>query len=787
MFIPIQPEFTGSMSAFPWSADLESKYSFTSRYGDFVNMSVRQGDTLYVPRETCPVGKIDRRMTHPTIAINCKPLVPRNDEQAPLINASLALLQQGTNHIFEAPTGWGKCQKKGSTVLMFDGTLKKVEDVKVGDLLMGPDSKHRTVLSLGSGIDPMVKITPIKGDPFYVNEDHVLSLKCTGGSTYAEDGTVVNVSVKEYLKWSKYKKHCFKLWRPDGLEFYGVESPLPVHPYALGLLLGDGGISTDSVMFFNEDKEVLSWLSTYCRENGLWLLKRPQKFTYCITRWAETSGPNWLIARLRDLDLMGADSGTKFIPQQYLTSSKHERLELLAGLLDTDGTLHGGATYDMTLKSERLVQQIVFLCRSLGLAAYYSECKKTCTNNGVTGTYYRVKITGHVDAINCRVLRKQAQPRQQKKDVLRLGFKIESAVSGEYYGFTLDGDHLYLMGDFVVTHNTVAGTYIAARLGQPTLIVVTQDNLMKAWRDTLINVLGIPREKIGKVQQNECTYEGKWFVIGMVHSLVIPDRYPSDLYRSFGLMILDEVHMMATEHFQQVCWKVSARYRLGMSATPDRKDGLTRILEAHIGKTLVKGTMVPMAPKVLVKRTGWRIPVKKTWVNDHYEDKKIPHSPGRMMLVFKAMANSNQRNALIVEFVQAAYAAGRTTLVMGDLTEHLQATFHACAEAGIPGNEMAYYMGTMTEAEYEHAKKSRVVHATYKKCATGTNVPHWDSMVLISPHADVEQAIGRVLRFVDGKKQPVILDMVDGDKLFETFHRARLRNYAKVGAVVYDV
>jgi hypothetical protein len=126
-------------------------------------------------------------------------------------------------------------------------------------------------------------------------------------------------------------------------------------------------------------------------------------------------------------------------------------LELLAGLIDTDGHLTCNC-YDYVSKSERLANDVVFLARSLGFAAYLTPCKKHC-QTGIEGDYFRVSISGHTDQIPVILERKQATPRQQIKDVLHTGFTIKLLPEENYYGFKLDGDHRYLLGDFTITHN----------------------------------------------------------------------------------------------------------------------------------------------------------------------------------------------------------------------------------------------------------------------------------------------------------------------------------------------
>jgi superfamily II DNA or RNA helicase len=334
---------------------------------------------------------------------------------------------------------------------------------------------------------------------------------------------------------------------------------------------------------------------------------------------------------------------------------------------------------------------------------------------------------------------------------------------------------------------TIAGSYIAIKMGQPTLIVVTKDDLVKQWRHALINVLGVPESDVGLIQQDECNWKGKKFVIGMVQSLIIPNRYPSDMYGYFGMLILDEVHMMAADCFIRVCQTFPALYRLGFSATPERKDGKTKLLSWHIGPTLVRGSVVSMAPKVFLRRTGWKVPYKSRWSNGQRVMEPIPHSPGRMMGVIKEMGKCDVRNQEIVTFVKQAFDAGRHCVVLADLKEHLESLFFKLTSAGIPGNDIGYYVGGMSDLNLSLSKKKRVVLGTYKMCSTGTDVPQWDALVLATPHADVKQAVGRVLRFMEGKKQPIVLDLIDDSSLLQNFHMSRMKQYKSIGATIVSM
>ncbi len=357
--------------------------------------------------------------------------------------------------ILQAPPGTGKCLGLGTPVMMSNGKIKPVEEVMDGDELMGPDGKPRRVLSTTSGVDSLFEIRPTKGDPFVCNAAHILCLRFSGAKEKTINGYSTNeeaeISVVEYLKCSSNLKHRAKLFRASAIEFpereegmFGKEE-LPLAPYFVGLWLGDGSHRDPEVT--TEDVEIEAYLRGFSEATRRQLVFRGN--TGNARTWAITDGGG-----LRNKLRRFVTDGRKFIPHAYKTASRRERLELLAGLIDSDGS-NAGNCYDFTQKSKRLADDVAFVCRSLGLSCYPKAVRKTCTNNGKVNTYWRMTISGP-SLVEVPVLleRKKCEVRKQKKDVLNTGFTVHSLGKGEYYGFEIDGDGRFLLGDFTVTHNT---------------------------------------------------------------------------------------------------------------------------------------------------------------------------------------------------------------------------------------------------------------------------------------------------------------------------------------------
>ncbi|MDA4128084.1 MAG: AAA family ATPase [Thaumarchaeota archaeon] len=366
------------------------------------------------------------------------------------------------------------CHRKGQLVLMLDGSLKRVEDVAQGDLLMGPDSAPRKVLETVHGFGQMIEVLPIKGKPFVVSEDHILTVIQTRLKKHprkpSEDteGIIKDIRVSELLshpRWKVGPKGLYKLIR-TGVDFPRMSAG-PIDPYFLGVYLGDGSSANGTIAITSADAEISNVVNN---QSGKYLLKvrqypagQAQEYVLTLGRTGGQTLLNGLAKDLIELGLYKKTSESKFIPSQYKFGSRRIRLEVLAGLLDTDGSLDAGY-FDFMTKSKQLAEDVAFVSRSLGFYAFVME-KSSHDQFGHEGLYYRVGISGDISKILTRVSRKQAQTRRQKKSVLRTGFTLKPLGEEEYFGFRVDSDQRYLLDDFTITHNS-GKTMLAKKLGE---------------------------------------------------------------------------------------------------------------------------------------------------------------------------------------------------------------------------------------------------------------------------------------------------------------------------------
>lgn len=345
----------------------------------------------------------------------------------------------GTAIAINGPMGTGKCHAFDTPILMYDGSVKMVQDIVVGDKVMGDDSKCRNVVSLGRGEDDMFDIVYANGEKYGVNSEHIMCLKQSGMNF------IKNVKTKSgetrykvcYFDKNDYKQHSRRFDNMEDATKYSDEMKLE-HDY------------------IEIPVKTLLKLPKYIRTN-LKGYKRGVEFSSKTVPFDPYIIGAWLGDGTSNKSEMLLDK--KHIPDDYKINDRKTRLELLAGIIDTDGSYcQKSKGYDIIQKNKVLADDILFVARSLGFSANMKECEKSCMykNEKRTETYHRIHISGdNLSAIPVKCPQKMAiSERVINKDSMVMGITIEPRGWGKYYGFELDNNHKYLLGDFTVTHNT---------------------------------------------------------------------------------------------------------------------------------------------------------------------------------------------------------------------------------------------------------------------------------------------------------------------------------------------
>jgi len=494
------------------------------------------------------------------------PALPLRPYQQEALDAITAAEGRGVNRAIVAlPTG---CHRAGQGLLMHEGSVKAVEDVQVDDRLMGPDSQPRTVLALARGTGAMMEIRPVKGAPWVVNDEHVLTLVETqekGHGRYPSQrgGAVRDVALPDWWQWSANRKHRHMLFRVP-VDFPEREAP-PLDPYFLGVLLGDGTLATPyRLSVTTVDPEILVAVHQAARS---FELRVHDEGIQLHLRGRVVPNANPIVGILRGLGLNPVGCGDRFIPDAYRLGSRQTRLTVLAGLLDTDGSYRYGG-YEFASRSERLANDVAFIARGLGLAAYVTK-----RPNG----HYRTSISGNCSIVPCRIPRKQAPAGAQKKDVLRTGFQVAPTGTVEpYYGFTLSGDGRYLLDDFTVTHNTgktvLFGHLLNGRDGRG-LVLAHRDELIGQAAGKLRQIAPSLEVGIVKAERDEI---GADVVVASIQTLARPSRL-ARLEANFRTIVVDEAHHASAATYVAVLRELGAfteggPLTVGVTATPERAD-----------------------------------------------------------------------------------------------------------------------------------------------------------------------------------------------------------------------
>jgi hypothetical protein len=354
----------------------------------------------------------------------------------------------------------GKCFGFNTAIRMYDGSIKMVQDIKDGEYVMGNNNSKRLVYGTTKGVENMYKIIPNKGLTWDCNESHILHVSISDNVCIFRKpmkvGDLLNISVKDYLTLSDRTKRSLCLIR-TGFDVFDSKEHL-IDPYIFGVWLGDGNSREFSIT--TTDPEILSEFTSFVKSNDLSIRIKQDNISYIATSHKKNNNP--LKSELRSLDVLQ----NKHIPSSYLFDSRENRLNLLAGIVDTDGHLakskKGASKYvEIVQKNEKLANDIYELAISLGF--YVKKTVKLATMRRADKSLYmslviRLNIYGDIDLIPTKVPHKKAviSRTKNRRNPNKTGFKVESIGVGDYYGFAVDNNHLFLLADGTVVHNTTS-------------------------------------------------------------------------------------------------------------------------------------------------------------------------------------------------------------------------------------------------------------------------------------------------------------------------------------------
>jgi hypothetical protein len=424
--------------------------------------------------------------------------------------------------VIMGPPGHGKCLKKDTPIIMYDGSVKMVQDITQGEQIMGDDSTPRTVLSICRGQEKMYKVEQSYGDNYTVNESHILSLKLTAEPritdlTYKDSyciswfskervnykyynyanknkqevhnvvqqfcrflpkiGTVIDIEVLEYLKRPRSWRMAYKGYK-TGVDFPHLDVDLD--PYVLGVWLSSGMCNTPCIVQETENHAVLEYLKNHFEDLVILTEKDNNKDVHIFVNKEQKIETNRFVQPLIKYNVFSKKS----IPSIYKINSTNVRLMLLAGIIDSEGVFTNG-NFEVVNKDKTYIEDIDFIARSLGLRTSLTEFARKFEKD--QSMYYKVVISGNLEILPLIVSSKKPSGQNETLAHTSLTYDINLVEEevGTYYGFTIDGNHRFLLGDFTVTHNTQAAKIIGS-LYQTMGILSPTGTFKIAYRDDLI-------------------------------------------------------------------------------------------------------------------------------------------------------------------------------------------------------------------------------------------------------------------------------------------------------------
>ena len=310
---------------------------------------------------------------------------------------------------------------------------------------------------------------------------------------------------------------------------------------------------------------------------------------------------------------------------------------------------------------------------------------------------------------------------------------------------------------------TCIALYLISKLRKKTLIIVHKSFLMNQWIERIKQFL--PEAKVGIIQGETIDVEGKDIVLGMLQSISMKE-YPCSLFQQFGFTVIDETHHISAEVFSRSLFKIVTLYMLGLSATMNRKDGLTRVFKMFLGEVVYKK-----------ERKNNNVTIKAIKYENNDEEYSSDILNYRKQIFYAKMINKlcefNRRSEFILKVLTDILTEreGQQIMILAHNKSLLKYFYDAIKYRNLA--TVGYYIGGMKDKDLKISETKQVVIATYAMAAEGLDIKTLTTLILATPKTDVTQAVGRILRKAD--VNALVIDIIDQHGIF---HRQWLKRRA---------
>jgi len=311
---------------------------------------------------------------------------------------------------------------------------------------------------------------------------------------------------------------------------------------------------------------------------------------------------------------------------------------------------------------------------------------------------------------------------------------------------------------------TILALYLIHLLKKKTIVIVHKEFLLEQWIERIHEFL--PTATIGRIQGDTVDIN-KDIVIGMLQSISMK-QYPKEVFQDFGFTIIDETHHIAAEVFSNALFQLVTPYMLGLSATMERKDGLTKVFKMFLGEIAYSAQREKT--QVFIHKVSYS-------TNDKDYNEVIKNFKGETnyTCMIKKISEFNPRKECILSILTAILKLTTTKQVM--ILAHTKALLNYLHDAidHRKLDSVGYYIGGMKQTALKESETKRIILATYAMAEEALDIKTLSTLILATPKNDVTQAVGRILRVKH--ETPLVIDIVDSHPTFVNQWKKRRAYY----------
>lgn len=688
-------------------------------------------------------------------------------------------LVKAKNGILVSSAGSGKGHPLDTLLYTPTGTTK-IGDLKIGDSLIGRNGEKIKVTNIfDRGLLDTYKVTFSDGTWIECDEEHLFNVQ-TKTERDSKLDTWHTYEVRKIKKILETKKTSLFIPIVEPVKFNSQKVDLD--PWLLGALIGDGGLSTNSVIFSNNEQDVIEKVKSKLKSTEK-MNKRKNTYDYSITSISHKEKSATYYS-LKKYGLIGKHSYEKHIPDEYKYNDIDTRLQLLQGIIDTDGSVEKNGEITLTTTSKKLAEDVVEIVQSLGGTAKIAIRHTKYTHNGekrLGRESYRVyiKIYKYIPFTSKKHFSK-FKKRTKYTRAYRKIMSIEYIGKKEIRCISVNSkDCLYVAKDFIVTHNTVSMLETICRLGFKALWITNKTDLLNQAYDTAKKY--IQNVSFGKITEGKIEIADITFATVQTLSRINLQEYKDE----WAVIVCDEVHNVCSNpakimQFSKVISSLSARFKFGCTATLHRNDGLEGTILDLIGNVAYEVPKEEIADKI--------IKAEIQPVHTNYSASILVKNADGTMTSFvdliSEICENEERNELILKYLRQN--SNKHCLVLSDRVKQLEYLQAKLGEGVVIKANTASKKAKeqrVNNIEAMREGKEKYLFATYSLAKEGLDIPILDRLFLCTPKKDlavVIQSIGRIERKHENKETPIAYDFVDSKEgMFENMYKSRKRIYKK--------